>query len=93
MVRALVGIRGSLMMFLLSKHGQQSAVSRYIPEARSKDIVMYDGSKDIELTVAGVDGLKMTVKAGSMTLPPGLGPPENRKPTPQKPLATPLLYP
>jgi len=54
---------------------------------------MYDGSKDIELTVAGVDGLKMTVKAGSMTLPPGLGPPENRKPTPQNHSQPPLLYP
>ncbi len=34
----------------------------------------YDGTQDVELTVAGVDGLKMTIKAGSMRLADGSTP-------------------
>ncbi|HVR37185.1 MAG TPA: Ig-like domain-containing protein, partial [Methylomirabilota bacterium] len=38
----------------------------------------YDGTEDVELTVAGMDGLKMIVKAGSMSLADGTKPsPEN----------------
>lgn len=61
------------------------------PKLDPENIVWYDGSKDIELTVAGMEGLKMIVKAGSMTLPVGLGPPDNRKPTPDNPLAAPVI--
>ncbi len=36
--------------------------------------VVYDGSEDVELSVAGVGGMRMVVKAGSMRLPDGSSP-------------------
>jgi len=37
----------------------------------------YDGTEDVELTVAGLQGFRMIVKAGSMTLPDGTVPSPN----------------
>ena len=44
----------------------------------------YDGSADVELTVQGIEGLRMVVKAGSLTLPDGT------HPTPSDPLPVPI---
>ena len=38
-----------------------------LPELDSSNEVIYDGTQDVELTVDGMEGLKMTVLAGSMT--------------------------
>jgi hypothetical protein len=45
----------------------------------------YDGSMDVELTVAGMEGLRMIIEAGSLTMPDGT------HPTPEDPLAEPLI--
>ncbi len=42
-----------------------------LPMLDPQNAVLYDGTEDIELTVAGIDGLKMIIKAGSMILPDG----------------------
>lgn len=39
----------------------------YLPQLDPANEVLYDGTQDVELRVAGVEGLKMVVKAGSMT--------------------------
>ena len=39
-----------------------------LPELNVNNEVTYDGTQDVTLTVEGIEGLKMTVKAGSMTL-------------------------
>lgn len=38
-----------------------------LPQLDPANRVVYDGTEDVELTVAGVEGLRMIVKAGSMT--------------------------
>ena len=38
-----------------------------LPELDPTNIVPYDGTQDVELTVEGIEGLKLFVKAGSMT--------------------------
>ncbi|MBI2425908.1 MAG: VCBS repeat-containing protein [Candidatus Hydrogenedentes bacterium] len=38
-----------------------------LPQLDPANRVIYDGTEDVELTVAGVEGLRMIVKAGSMT--------------------------
>jgi len=40
-----------------------------LPELDPANAVLWDGQDDVVLTVAGLDGFSMTVKAGSMTLP------------------------
>ena len=42
-----------------------------IPELNPANERVYDGTEDVELNVEGIDGLKMFVKAGSVTLPDG----------------------
>ncbi len=37
-----------------------------LPELNPNNVRSYDGSQDVELTVEGIDGLTMTVTAGSM---------------------------
>lgn len=39
----------------------------FLPQLDPQNEVLYDGTQDVELRVAGIDGLKMVVKAGSMT--------------------------
>ena len=39
----------------------------FLPQLDPANEVQYDGTQDVELRVAGVEGLKMVVKAGSMT--------------------------
>ena len=45
-----------------------------LPELDITNAGTYDGTQDVELTVDGVDGLKMTVKAGSMRRADGSAP-------------------
>ncbi len=66
-----------------------------LPKLPFANRVLYDGSKTVELTVPELDGLKMTVLAGSVTFPlslveEGVVPADNRTPTPERPLATPV---
>lgn len=39
----------------------------FLPQLDPANEVLYDGTQDVELHVAGIEGLKMVVKAGSMT--------------------------
>jgi predicted secreted Zn-dependent protease len=49
-----------------------------LPPLDPQNARIYDGTRDVELTVDGVEGLSMLVKAGSMRLPGGVVPgPEN----------------
>ena len=68
------------------------------PKLDSRNDVLYDGTKDVELRVVGMDGLKLTVKAGSVTFPEsmvlsGQVPVDNRNPGPRpekRPLERPV---
>ena len=42
-----------------------------LPPLDPKNAVVFDNTQDVELTVEGIEGLKMIVKAGSMTNPDG----------------------
>ncbi len=55
-----------------------------LPPLQPENAVAYDGSEDVVLTVAGVEGLEMRVFAGSVTFPDG------SQPTPDQPLFVPL---
>lgn len=55
-----------------------------LPRLSPTNARSYDGSEDVTLTVAGVEGLSITIRAGSMTLPDG------RRPTPDAPLPVPV---
>jgi hypothetical protein len=46
----------------------------YLPEMDPRNEVLYDGTKDVVLKVAGIDGLEFKVKAGSMTRENGTRP-------------------
>ncbi len=50
-----------------------------LPPLNPENAVIYDGTQDVELTTTGMDGLKMIVRAGSMTLRDG------KRPSPAKP--------
>lgn len=50
-----------------------------LPTLNPANKVAYDGTKDVEIFVEGVEGVKFTVKAGSVTLHDGT------RPSPQKP--------
>ncbi|MBX3177961.1 MAG: PASTA domain-containing protein [Candidatus Hydrogenedentes bacterium] len=45
-----------------------------LPPLNPANAVLYDGSRDITLTIAGVEGLEMRIKAGSMTRRDGTRP-------------------
>ncbi|MFQ5591985.1 MAG: hypothetical protein ACE5HE_12535, partial [Phycisphaerae bacterium] len=46
----------------------------YLPELNPTNDVLFDNTADVELTVDGIEGLKMIVSAGSMTLADGTVP-------------------
>ncbi len=56
----------------------------YLPTLNPANERTVDGTEDVDLTIQGIDGLKMTIKAGSMTLADGT------KPTPARPIAVSL---
>jgi hypothetical protein len=56
----------------------------YLPTLNPANERTYDGIKDVELTIERIAGLKMTIKAGSMTLADGT------KPTAAKPITVSL---
>lgn len=51
-----------------------------LPKLDPRNDVEYDGTKEVVLTVAGIEGLKMTVKAGSVTLL------DRSRPSPENPV-------
>ncbi|MBI1849977.1 MAG: VCBS repeat-containing protein, partial [Planctomycetes bacterium] len=51
-----------------------------LPLLNRANFVTFDNSHDVDLTVEGIEGLRMTVKANSMTLPNG------RRPSPRHPV-------
>lgn len=56
----------------------------YLPTLNPANERSYDGTKDVDLTIERIAGLKMTIKAGSMTLADGT------KPTAAKPVTVSL---
>jgi YD repeat-containing protein len=51
-----------------------------LPRLNPENARLYDGTKDVELTVKGIEGLKFIVKAGSVTLP------DSTRPSPANPV-------
>jgi len=57
----------------------QLPMSVLLPPLNPRNAVLYDGTKDVELTTDGIAGLRILIKKGSVTLP------GNIKPSPSNP--------
>ena len=70
----------SYAVYLVPEARNEMPSTVILPRLREANARLYDGTEDVELTVEGVEGLRMLVKAGSVRRPDG------SLPTPAEPL-------
>jgi hypothetical protein len=71
--------------FVVSKAKNSLSRPVVLPPLLNENLVSYDGSSDVVLKMSGVEGLSLSIEAGSVIFPDGV------QPTPQNPLAIPRL--